>query len=156
LAQAKVIPLKINFKTMEDFKKFREYGLEELSMLEDLEGNMIEDGGNSPFFGIYEGNQLVARMSLYKTDKKYDRYFNPPQDFYELFKLEVLPDYRGKQLGSALVTYAKSLGYPIKTNARNGSSKFWLKMGFQPVKYDPTRDRGENPYVWHPDGMESI
>lgn len=150
---SKVMPLKINFKTIEDFKKFREYGLEELSMLGDLHENMLEDGANSPFYGIYDEGELIARMSLYKTDAKYDQYFNPPQGYYELFKLEVLPAYRGTKLGTSLVTFAKSLGHPIKTNARNGSHNFWLKMDFQPVKYDPVRDRGENPYIWHPDGL---
>lgn len=151
---SKVVPLKINYKTIEDFKKFREYGLEELSMLEDLEGNMIEGGANSPFFGIYDGENLVARMSLYNIGSKYDNYFNPSQNHYELFKLEVLPEYRGKKLGETLVKYAKSLGHPIKTNARNASHDFWLKMEFIPAKYDPIRDRGENPYIWHPDGLE--
>lgn len=150
---SKVVPLQINYKTIEDFKKFREYGLEELSMLEDLQANMIEDGTNSPFFGIYDGDQLIARISLYNIEAKYDKYFQPPQSFYELFKLEVLPEYIGKDLGTLLVKFAKSLGHPIKTNARNGSHEFWLKMGFSPVKYDPIRDRGENPYIWHPDGL---
>jgi len=154
MSLSNVIPLTINYKTIEDFKKFREYGLEELSMLDDLQANMIEDGTNTPFYGIYDGEELVARMSLYNVESKYDRYFNPPQSFYELFKLEVLPEYRGKKLGSTLVKYAKSLGHPIKTNARNASRDFWLKMEFSPVKYDPIRDRGENPYIWHPDGLE--
>ncbi|TCS84428.1 N-acetyltransferase [Tepidibacillus fermentans] len=148
---SQVVPLKINYKTMEEFRKFREYGLEELAMLEDLEANLIEDDANSPFFGIYEGDKLVARMSLYSISKKYDQYFFPPQNHYELFKLEVLPDYRGKGYGTALVKYAMSLGYPIKTNARNASDQFWLKMGFKPARYDSQRDRGENPYLWHPE-----
>jgi len=147
---AKVVPLKINYKTMDDFKKFREYGLEELAMLEDLEGNIVENDANSPFFGIYDGEKLVARMSLYRIEAKYDQYFAHDQDYYELFKLEVLPEYRSLQLGSTLVKYAKSLGYPIKTNARNASESFWLKMEFEPVSYDAVRDRGENPYIWHP------
>lgn len=149
-----VVPLKINYKTIEDFKKFREYGLEELSMLEDLEANMIEDGTNSPFFGIYDGDSLIARMSLYKISSKYNKYFIRQEDYYELFKLEVLPEYRNKDLGTSLVKFAKSLGHPVKTNARNGSHDFWLKMEFSPAKYDPERDRGENPYLWHPDGLE--
>lgn len=144
--------LKINFKTLEDFKQFREYGLEELSMLEDLQSNMIENDYESPFYGIYDADVLVARMSLYLIDKKYDRYFSPQQNYYELMKLEVLPPYQGKNLGSMLVEYAKSLGLPIKTNARLGSAEFWLKMGFVPVRYDAERDRGENPYVWLPEG----
>lgn len=145
--------LKTNFKTLEEFKKFREYGLQELSMLEDLQANLIENDGESPFYGIYDGDALVARMSLYLTPAKYDPYFDPPQDFYELMKLEVLPQYRGRGLGRSLVEYAKSLGLPIKTNARLGSDPFWKKLGFTPVKYDAARDRGENPYVWLPPGV---
>lgn len=144
--------LLINYKTLEEFQKFKEYGLEELSMLEDLQANIIEDDSNSPFYGIYFGDKLVARMSLYKISGKYDRYFSPPKGYFELWKLEVLQNYRGRNYGSALVEYAKSFNIPIKTNARQASGEFWKKMGFSPVKYSPSRDRGENPYIWLPEG----
>ncbi|MFC4076551.1 N-acetyltransferase [Salinithrix halophila] len=146
--------LKINYKTLEEFQKFREYGLQELSMLEDLQANIIENDSNSPFYGIYQEGKLVARISLYRIDGKYDRFFDPPQDYYEVWKLEVLPQYREQDLGSALVQHAKSFGLPIKTNARCRSDEFWLKMGFQPANYDPIRDRGENPFVWLPAGVK--
>lgn len=149
----KVEKLHINYKTLEEFQKFSEYGLPELSMLEELESRMIENLSNSPFYGIYQDGSLVARISLYRIEAKFDQYFKPAQDFYELFKLEVLPQYRKKGFGTALVEYAKSLGLPIKTNARRRSDAFWLKRGFQPVKYNPIRDRGENPYVWLPEGV---
>ena len=42
-------------------------------------------------------------MSLYQVKKKFDRYFEPPQDYLELWKLEVLPNYQGKGYGKALV-----------------------------------------------------
>jgi GNAT superfamily N-acetyltransferase len=145
--------LHINYKTLEEFQKFREYGLEELSMKEDLEANIIENDADSPFYGIYVDDRLVARMSLYRIDAKYDRYFLPQQDYLELWKLEVLPDYRGKDLGTALVNHAKSFGLPVKTNSRCRTEEFWRKMGFTPVKYNPLRDRGENPYVWLPKGV---
>jgi GNAT superfamily N-acetyltransferase len=145
--------LLINYKTLEEFQKFKEYGLEELSMLEDLQANIIEDDSNSPFYGIYYGDKLVARMSLYKISGKYDRYFSPAKGYYELWKLEVLPDYRDRNYGTDLVEFAKSFGIPIKTNARQASGDFWLKMGFKAVNYDPIRDRGENPYIWLPDGF---
>ncbi|GGA32474.1 putative N-acetyltransferase YlbP [Kroppenstedtia guangzhouensis] len=145
--------LKINYKTLEEFQKFREYGAQELSMLEDLQANIIENDSNSPFYGIYEENQLVARISLYRIDAKYDRYFKPAQDYYELWKLEVLPQYREQKYGTALVNHAKKFGLPVKTNARCRSDEFWRKMGFQPVTYDPVRDRGENPFVWLPPGV---
>jgi GNAT superfamily N-acetyltransferase len=145
--------LLINYKTLEEFQKFKEYGLEELSMLEDLQANIIEDDSNSPFYGIYFGDKLIARMSLYSISGKYDRYFEPPNGYLELWKLEVLPDYRDRGYGTALVEYAKSFGKPVKTNARQASGDFWTKMGFKPVKYNPIRDRGENPYIWLPDGV---
>lgn len=56
----KVEKLKINYKTLEEFKKFKEYGHQELSMLEDLEANIVENDSDSPFYGIYFGDMLVA------------------------------------------------------------------------------------------------
>ncbi|MED3552299.1 N-acetyltransferase [Cytobacillus praedii] len=150
----KVEKLKVNYKTLEEFKKFREYGLQELSMLEDLEANIIEDDSVSPFYGIYFGDKLVARMSLYQVEKKFDRYFEPAQDYLELWKLEVIADYQNKGYGKALVEYAKSFGLPIKTNPRVKSKDFWDKMGFSSVAYEMERDRGENPLVWYPDGVK--
>lgn len=149
----KVEKLKINYKTLEEFKKFKEYGHQELSMLEDLEANIVENDSDSPFYGIYFGDKLVARMSLYQVKKQFDRYFEPSQDYLELWKLEVLPDYQGKGYGKSLVEFAKSFGLPIKTNPRVKSQDFWDKMGFTPVHYDVERDRGENPLVWYPAGV---
>ncbi|TCS94646.1 N-acetyltransferase [Hazenella coriacea] len=149
----KVEQLKINYKTLEEFQKFREYGLPELSMLEDLQANIIENDNRSPFYGIYQDGHLAARISLYHIDAKYDRYFEPAQDYYEIWKLEVLPQYRQQGMGSALISYTKNLSLPVKTNARHRSDPFWLKMGFQPVHYNPVRDRGESPFVWLPSGV---
>ncbi len=149
----KVEKLKVNFKTLEEFKQFKEYGIQELSMNEDLEANIIEDNSESPFYGIYYGGKLVARMSLYQIHEKFDRYFYPPQNYLELWKLEVLPDYQGKGFGRELVGVAKGFGLPIKTNPRVKSSGFWEKMGFISVDYDTERDRGENPLVWYPKGV---
>jgi len=145
--------LLINYKTLEEFKKFKEYGLQELSMLEDLQANIIENDSDSPFYGIYFGDKLVARMSLYRVNKQYDKYFEPPQDYLELWKLEVLPDFQRKGFGKALVDYAKNFNLPIKTNPRVKSADFWSKMGFSPVTYDMKRDLGENPLVWYPPGV---
>jgi len=156
MGDVKVERLKINYKTLEEFQKFREYGLEELSMLDDLRQNIIENDSDSPFYGIYADNQLIARMSLYRIDGKYDRYFHPPQDYFELWKLEVLPKYRNQDYGTALVNHAKNMGLPIKTNSRCRADEFWLKMGFRPVKYNPIRDRGENPYFWTPEGVSLV
>ena len=132
----KVEKLKINFKTLEEFKKFKEYGIQELSMIEDLEANMIDNDIDSPFYGIYFGDKLVARMSLYQIDAKFDRYFYPPQNYLELWKLEVLPDYQGKGYGKQLVEFAKNLGLPIKTNPRVQSRSSWEHMSFTNVEYD--------------------
>ncbi|QHA91692.1 MULTISPECIES: N-acetyltransferase [Bacillales] len=148
-----VRPLVINYKTLEEFKKFKEFGIQELSMMEDLQDNIIENDSESPFYGIYYGDKLVARMSLYRIDGKYDRYFDPPQDYLELWKLEVLPQYHNRDYGSTLVNFAKTFNLPVKTNARQGSGEFWEKMGFEAVTYQPERDRGENPYVWYPEGV---
>ncbi|WP_078430649.1 N-acetyltransferase [Alkalihalobacterium alkalinitrilicum] len=146
--------LLINFKTLEEFQNFREYGAPELSMREDLQANIIENDSESPFYGIYYGNKLIARMSLYRVEEKFDKYFEPPQDYLELFKLEVLESYQQKGYGKALVDFAKSFNLPIKTNARQRSDDFWNKMGFESVTYQSSRDRGENPYVWYPEGVK--
>ncbi|WP_188654994.1 N-acetyltransferase [Pontibacillus salipaludis] len=145
--------LVVNFKTLEEFKRFKEYGNQELSMLEDLQSNIIENDSVSPFYGVYYGNALVARMSLYQVSSRYDDYFEPPQDYLELWKLEVLPDYRNKGYGKKLVDFAKSFKLPIKTNPRINSHGFWEKMGFQKAKYDMERDLGENPLIWTPTGV---
>lgn len=150
----KIEKLLINYKTLEAFKQFREYGHQELFMLEELQSNMVENNSESPFYGIYYGDALIARMCLYKVDKKYDAYFDPPQDYMELWKVEVLQPYQRRGYGRALVEFAKSFQLPIKTNPRINSQKFWDKMGFQKVHYDMERDLGENPLIWLPAGVK--
>ena len=146
--------LLINYKTLEEFEKFKEYGLEELSMLEDLQANIIENDSNSPFYGIYFGDKLIARMSLYSISAKYDRYFDPPMDTLNYGNLKSYLHIDIEDMVPLLVEYAKGFGKPIKTNARQGSGEFWKKMGFKPVKYNPARDRGESPYIWLPEGIK--
>jgi GNAT superfamily N-acetyltransferase len=150
----KVEKLKVNYKTLEEFKKFKEYGVQELSMLEDLQANIIENDSESPFYGIYFGDTLIARMSLYQREARFDQYFDPPQNYLELWKLEVLPKYQNKGYGKLLVEFAKEFGLPIKTNSRIKSQGFWEKMSFEPVTYDVERDLGENPLVWYPEGVK--
>lgn len=147
----KVERLLINYKTLEEFKKFKEYGIQELSMLEELQDNIIENDSTSPFYGIYFGDKLVARMSLYQVNGKSNPYFDNRQDYLELWKLEVLPGYQNRGYGRALVEFAKSFKMPIRTNPRMKSAEFWNKMNFKTVKYDMARDKGENPLIWHPD-----
>jgi GNAT superfamily N-acetyltransferase len=156
MADVKVQKLLINYKTLEEFKRFKEYGNQELSMLEDLQSNIVENDSQSPFYGIYYGGTLIARMSLYKVDKKYDQYFEPQHDYLELWKLEVLPHYRGKGYGRKLVDFAKEYNLPIKTSPRVNSHGFWEKMGFQKAKYEMERDFGQNPLLWLPEGVSEI
>src|SRR5699024_942543 len=153
MEQVQIERLLINYKTLEQFERFKEYGHQELSMLEDLRNNFVENNSESPFYGIYYGSALAARMSLYKVDEKYDRYFDPPQNYLILWKLEVLPGYRGKGLGKELVNFAKQYGLPIKTNPLINSQSFWEKMDFQKAKYEMERDFGENPLIWMPEGV---
>lgn len=152
--KVKVENLLINYKTLEKFKRFKEYGNQELSMLEDLQNNLIENNSESPFYGVYIGENLIARMSLYRIKEKYDNYFDPPQDYLALWKLEVLPDYQGQGYGKLMVDYAKSFDLPIKTSPRINSQGFWEKMGFQKAQYDLERDLGENPLIWLPHGVQ--
>ena len=154
MAGVKVERLLINYKTLEDFKQFQAYGNQELSMLEDLQNELIESDTESPFYGIYYGNTLVARMSLYERSAKYDHYFNPPQDYLVLWKLEVLPAYRNRGYARMLVDYAKSFNLPIKTNPYIKANEFWEKMGFEAASYNIERDLGENPYIWMPPGVK--
>ncbi|MBO9130274.1 N-acetyltransferase [Bacillus sp. 165] len=140
----KVERLLVNYKTLEEFKKFKGCGAQELSMLEDLQENIIEDNSESPFYGIYYGGSLVARMSLYVT-KPYE-YSIPKQEYLELFKLEVLPTFQKKGFGRSLVDYAKSLNMPIKTTARVNSEEFWQKQGFQ-----KTTNHEGTVYLWYPE-----
>ncbi len=51
----KVERLLINYKTLDEFKKFKGCGAQELSMLEELQANIIENNSESPFYGIYYG-----------------------------------------------------------------------------------------------------
>lgn len=136
----KVERLLVNYKTLEEFKKFKGCGAQELSMLEDLQANIIEDDSESPFYGIYFGESLVARMSLYMTEQSLIE-----GRCVELFKLEVLPALQRKGFGSALVNYAKSLRLPIKTTARVHSEEFWEKQGFKKMIHED-----ESFYVWYP------
>jgi len=145
--------LLINYKTLEEFKQFKEYGNQELSMEKDLKDNIVENDSESPFYGIYYGNHLIARMSLYKVSKKYDAFFDPSHDYLELWKLEVLPDYRNQGYGTALVEFAKSFDLPIRTSPRVNSHGFWEKMSFKQATYQIERDLGQNPLIWLPEGV---
>jgi GNAT superfamily N-acetyltransferase len=149
----KVERLLVNYKTLEEFKNFQHYGLQELSMYEDLEANIIEDDSESPFYGIFFGDKLIARMSLYTVSGKFNQYFEPSTDYLELWKLEVLPHYQRKGYGSKLVEFAKLFGLPLKTNLRTNSKEFWQKLGFIQANYQVERDFGSEPMLWLPEGV---
>lgn len=144
--------LAINYKTAEEFKEFREYGNQELQMIDELEGNMIDADMNSPFYGIYVGETLAARMCLYRKEDEQQPIFDPPHDYMVIWKLEVLEKYQGKGYGTALIDYAKSLDIPIKAISRQNSRDFFLKQGFEPLKYDIERDLADNALIWYPKG----
>lgn len=142
--------LKVNFKTLEEFKEFKEYGLQELSMLEDLEANIIDNDIASPFYGIYFGDKLVARMSLYEVNAIFNRSIQSTKYYLELWKLEVLPEYQNQGFGTALVEFAKSEGLPIKTYSRVKSKDFWRKMGFFSPETEGNRPE-DNSLIWLPE-----
>ena len=50
--------LKINFKTLEEFKKFKEYGIQELSMLEELHAKISDNEINAAPALSYVGTDL--------------------------------------------------------------------------------------------------
>lgn len=56
-------------------------------MLEDLQDNIIENDSTSPFYGIYFGDKLVARMSLYQVNGGANPYFDQRQDFWNFGSL---------------------------------------------------------------------
>jgi len=143
--------LSINFKTLEDFKSFKDLGNQELQMFDDLQGSIVENDCNSPFYGIYYGDKLVARMSLYNTEKKFAHFFDGERDYLYLSKLEVLPQYRERGFGKKLINFAKSFNLPIVTKPRVNSERFWNKMGFMPFK--PIKEVPEKLLVWYPEHL---
>ncbi|EMA6341281.1 N-acetyltransferase [Bacillus cytotoxicus] len=141
----KVERLLINYKTLDEFKKFKGCGAQELSMFEELQANIIENDSESPFYGIYYGGSLIARMSLYMR-RHGEANLDITGPYIELSKLEVLPSFQKQGFGRMLVNYAKNLQIPIKTIARIQSASFWNTLSFQQV----TTADGEF-YIWHPE-----
>ncbi|PFM79686.1 hypothetical protein COJ46_14505 [Bacillus sp. AFS077874] len=92
-------------------------------MLEDLESNLIDNEFQSPFYGIYLGKALIARMSLYTHSEN-------NEEIIEINKMEVLPYYQKNGYGKELVNFAKSFKKTIKTLPRANSNEFWNKQGF--------------------------
>ena len=61
-------------------------------MLEELQANIIENNSESPFYGIYYGGSLIARMSSMKRNG--GEPFEITGTYLELYKLEVLPTFQ--------------------------------------------------------------
>lgn len=144
--------LAINYKTAEDFKKFGEYGTQELQMMEELKGNVIDADIDSPFYGIYVGENLAARMCLYRKEDDNRPIFDPPHDYLVIWKLEVLEKYRGRGFGSELIDYVKGQNMPIKAISRQNARSFFEDHGFETLKYDIERDLADNALIWFPEG----
>uniref|UniRef100_UPI0019686CC7 hypothetical protein n=1 Tax=Klebsiella pneumoniae TaxID=573 RepID=UPI0019686CC7 len=57
--------------TLDEFKKFKGCGAQELSMLEELQANIIENDSESPFYGIYYGGSLIRTYeSIYEKARR--------------------------------------------------------------------------------------
>lgn len=65
----KVVHLDINYRTEELFEEFRNFGNKDLYMVDELHGEMIDASSDSPFYGIYVGEKIGARMALYRKGK---------------------------------------------------------------------------------------
>ena len=135
--------LKINYKTLEQFQKFVGNSSQELSMLKDLQSDLIENPSDSPFYGIYMSNLLVARMCIYT---KTEHTFTIPvyEKYIDLRKFEVLPAYYNKGIGTKMINFAKNFNLPIIAIARVNSHGFFEKQSFIKVKNE------NDCYYWLP------
>ncbi|UDI78509.1 N-acetyltransferase [Staphylococcus taiwanensis] len=140
--------LDINFKTDKLFEAFREYGNKDLYMVEELQGQLIDASAESPFYGIFHGENLVARMALMKKGDVEEIYFPKYDDYLLLWKLEVLEDYKNRGYGKTLIDYAKSFDMPIKAIARQNSKDFLLNHNFEDVQ--AKNPEGHDVLVWDP------
>lgn len=140
--------LDINYKTDELFEDFRNFGNEDLYLVDELRGEMIDASSDSPFYGIYVGDRLGSRMALYRKGEVEETYFPDFDDYNVLWKLEVLRDFQDRGYGKALLDFAKEQGLPIKVIARNQSKQFFIKQGFTDLEA-VNRD-GHDVLVWKP------
>lgn len=140
--------LDINYKTDKLFEDFRNFGNEDLYLVDELRGEMIDASSDSPFYGIYVGDRLGARMALYRKGEVEEVYFSDFDDYNVLWKLEVLRDFQGRGYGKALLDFAKEQGQPIKVIARNQSKDFFIKQGFKDIELQ-NKD-GHDVLIWTP------
>lgn len=142
--------LDINFKTEELFEDFRKnFGNKDLYMVDELHGEMIDASSESPFYGIYVGETIGARMALYRKGEVEETYFPFYNDYLVVWKLEVLKKYQDRGFGSQLLDYAKSFNLPIKAIARFESKGFFIKNGFKDLEVQ--NDDGHDILVWEPE-----
>lgn len=147
-AMSSVKRLDINYKTDELFEDFRNFGNKDLYLVDELRGEMIDASSDSPFYGIYVGDRLGARMALYRKGEVEETYFPGFDDYNVIWKLEVLRDFQDRGYGTSLLDFAKNQGLPIKVIARNQSKDFFIKQGFTDLE-ETNRD-GHDVLVWTP------
>ena len=126
--------LDINYKTDELFEDFRNFGNKDLYLVDELRGEMIDASSESPFYGIYVGDRLGARMALYRKGEVEEEHFPNFDDYLVIWKLEVLKNFQNRGYGTDLLDFAKTQGLPIKVIARNQSKQFFLKHGFNDLE----------------------
>lgn len=135
--------LPVNYKTLEEFKGFQSEELKGFSFTEDLSERLQEDCTDSPYIGIYFGNRLAGRMYIEKRHTEW----NKEEPVLWIHSLEVLPEYRFRGLGSAMIEFLKEFSLPIQTRAFNFSAHFWLKMNFH-------YDKQTQYFYWQPKNDE--
>lgn len=140
--------LDINYRTDELFEDFRNFGNGDLYLVDELRGEMIDASSDSPFYGVYVGDRLGARMALYRKGDVEETHFLNFDDYNVLWKLEVLRDFQNRGYGKALLDFAKDQGLPIKVIARNQSKPFFIKHGFTDL--EETNKEGHDVLVWSP------
>lgn len=145
---SEVKSLGINYKTDELFEDFRNFGNEDLYLVDELRGEMIDASSDSPFYGIYVGDRLGARMALYRKGEVEEQHFPDFEDYNIIWKLEVLRDFQDRGYGTTLLDFAKKQGLPIKVIARNQSKEFFIKQGFTDL--NETNKDGHDVLVWTP------
>ncbi|MCJ1656573.1 N-acetyltransferase [Staphylococcus sp. NRL 16/872] len=141
--------LEINYKTDELFEAFREFGNKDLYMVEELKGQMIDASSESPFYGIFNGENLAARMALLNKGDVEESYFPEYDDYLLLWKLEVLEKYQNRGYANELIEFAKSFKTPIKAIARQDSKQFFINFGFEDV--NAKNPEGHDVLVWSPE-----
>ncbi|GKU82370.1 GNAT family N-acetyltransferase [Niallia sp. NCCP-28] len=133
--------LTINYKTLEEFQLFNKKASDPLAITEELQHDLIENSLSSSFFGLYEEEKLVGRMQLNHSVEQ----LSAENDYLELCKVEILPEYQKLGLGKKFISFVKQFNKPIKTYPLNETNSFWEKLQFKPIK-----EKTNTSYVWIP------